>query len=376
MTQSPIEAILRFGQSPWLDYIDRRLLQSGELSRMIDCWGIRGVTTNPAIFEKAIMSSDDYDEQIAQCIAKGDAASDVYRSLVLEDVRMAADILREIYESKDGSDGFVSIEVSPRLVHDADGTISEAMLLWRALDRPNIMIKVPGTDEGLTATRELIALGINVNVTLLFSVDRYPKVFDAFCAGIEEAIAAGRPIARIASVAGFFLSRIDAMVDPLLEDIADHRAPGAGKARRLKGEIAIASARCAYAHFRTALRSARCQKLASTGARPQRLLWASTGTKNPAYSDIKYVEPLIGHDTVNTMPLETLRAYDDHGKPANRLGEGDEQSVKVLTALGGIGIDPESVADRLLAEGIRKFEEPFDRLHDVISERARRFVGS
>ena len=374
MNQSPIKSLLRFGQSPWLDFIERELVRSGELARMIDRWGIRGVTTNPAIFEKAITASPHYDEQIEQLATEGGTAADIYQALVLEDVREAADILLEVYTSTDGTDGFVSIEVSPRLVHDTTGTVSEAMMFWRALDRPNIMIKVPGTDEGLAATRELTARGINVNVTLLFSVDRYPKVIDAYLSGIENAAAAGRPITRIASVASFFLSRIDTMVDPLVDRIIEEGASEAGKAHRLKGEIAIASARCAYMHYRDTIDSARFQSLAKRGARPQRLLWASTGTKNAAYSDIKYVEPLVGADTVNTMPLETLRAYDDHGNPAARLGERDEQAPEVLAALSSIGIDPSSIATRLLEEGIVKFEEPFDRLHDALAERVRHFA--
>lgn len=376
MNQSPIKSLLRFGQSPWLDFIERGLLRSGELARMVDHWGIRGVTTNPAIFEKAITTSPHYDEQIEQLVTEGSTAAHIYQALVLEDVREAADVLLDVYERTDGADGFVSIEVSPRLVHDAAGTVTEAMMFWRTLDRANIMIKVPGTDEGLTATRELIARGINVNVTLLFSVDRYPKVIDAYLSGIEHAETAGCPIARIASVASFFLSRIDTIVDPLLDQIVDQRSPDADAARRLKGEIAIASARCAYVHFRDVLRSSRYQRLAKRGARPQRLLWASTGTKNSEYSDIKYVEPLIGADTVNTMPLDTLRAYDDHGDPAARLGERDEQAPEVLAALGAIGIDPGSISARLLAEGIVKFEEPFDRLRDALAERVRRFVAS
>lgn len=336
---------------------------------MIERWGIRGVTSNPTIFEKAIARSDDYEERITELMAARTSASDIYESLVLEDVRTAADVLRPVYDETHGRDGFVSLEVSPHLVQDTAGTISEAERFWALLDRPNIMIKVPGTTAGLPAIVRLIANGVNVNVTLLFSLERYRQVVDAYLSGLEDAEGAGRPLESIASVASFFLSRIDTMVDPLLDRIVVEKGSHARLAQRLKGEIAIASARRAYAIFRDVSRSTRFRRLAERGARPQRLLWASTGTKNPAYSDVKYVEPLIGLDTVNSMPLDTLKAYDDHGEPAQRLANDAQDAIEILSSLQNVGIDLERITERLLSEGITKFAEPFDALHRFLESR-------
>jgi transaldolase len=363
MTESPLRALLRCGQSPWLDFIQRGLLRSGELGRMVEHWGIRGVTSNPTIFEKAIAHSSDYDDETAALRAAGADADDIYEALVVDDIQAAADVLAPIYERTELADGFVSLEVSPHLVRDTAGTVSEARRLWALVDRPNLMIKVPGTLEGLAAVSALIADGINVNVTLLFSVARYRDVADAYMRGLESALAAGRPLDSVASVASFFLSRIDSMVDPLLDAIAARGGTDAVTARALRGETAIASAVEAYRYFRLALRGPRFERLAQRGARPQRLLWASTGTKDPAYSDIKYIEPLIAPDTVNTMPLATLEAYDDHGRPAVRLTGDAEAGADVLARLDEVGIDLDAVTDRLLEEGIAKFIEPFDALH-------------
>jgi len=364
--ESPVKRLLQYGQSPWLDFIQRGMLHSGELDNMIERWGIRGVTSNPSIFEKAICNSTDYDAQIDRLLADGHRAPEIYETLVLADVRSAADSLRGIFDTSDGRDGFVSLEVSPHLVRDTAGTIAEARRFWRLLDRPNVMIKVPATTEGLPAIRQLIAAGINVNITLLFSLARYAEVIDAYMGGLEDAIAAGRPVAGTSSVASFFLSRIDTLIDEQIDAVAAANPGRAEEAQRLKGSIAIASARCAYEMFQDAVGSERFLKLAARGGRMQRLLWASTGTKNPAYSDVKYVEPLIGPDTVSTLPLETLQAYDDHGSPAERLTANLEEARDALRALEGVGIDLHAATDQLLEAGIGKFIEPFEALHRAL----------
>ncbi len=335
---------------------------------MIGEWGLRGVTSNPSIFEKAIAESGDYDDQIDALVAAGQPTQDIYETLVVDDIRAAADILRPVYEETDGADGFVSVEVSPHLVRDTAGTVGEARRWWTRVDRPNLMVKVPGTREGLPAITALIAEGINVNVTLLFALDRYREVVDAWLRGLEGA-SEKRSLRSVASVASFFLSRIDVAVDPLLDRIARRGGPEADTAGDLLGEVAIACARQAYAAFRDSVRDERFARLAEQGARPQRLLWASTGIKNPAYSDVKYVEPLIGPDTVNTMPLETLEAYHDHGQPEARLTPDGGDSADVLGALARLGVDLGSVTDRLLEEGIAKFVEPFDALHRALDDR-------
>lgn len=371
MNDSPLKSLLRFGQSPWLDFIQQDLIRSGELGAMIDRWGIRGVTSNPSIFEKAVSDSTDYDNQINRLAAVGMTTAEVYEALVIDDIQAAADVLMPVYDVSGGGDGFVSLEVSPHLVRDTEGTVGEARRLWARVDRPNVMIKVPGTAEGLPAITRLIAEGINVNVTLLFSLERYGEVIEAYLRGLEDAVDAGRPLISVASVASFFLSRIDSMVDPMLDKIVAQGDSGAETAQGLKGEIAIASARRAYGIFQSGLHDQRFQDLAARGARPQRLLWASTGTKNPAYSDVKYVEPLIGPDTVNTMPLATLEAYDDHGQPTGRLTEDNDDAAGILATLQRLGIDLDSITDRLLEEGIEKFVESFDALHRALDDRRR-----
>ena len=288
--------------------------------------------------------------------------TEIYRALAVEDIRMAADQLRPLYDRLEGRDGFVSLEVSPRLAHDPKGTVSEARMLWEAVNRPNIFIKVPATREGLPAIRKLIAEGINVNITLLFGLQRYREVAEAYLAGLEDRVGLRLPLDRIASVASFFLSRIDVMVDPVLEEKIAAGGPVGKLASALRGEAAISSAKTAYHIFQELFASARFENLFRWGARIQRLLWASTGTKNPAYSDVKYVEPLIGPDTINTMPLETLRAYRDHGRPAARLAHGLAEAENVLRDLPGLGIDLDRVTQALEDEGIEKFVRPYDNL--------------
>lgn len=368
---SPLKKLRELGQSPWLDHLERNLLRSGELAAMIEHWGICGITSNPAIFEKAIGRTQQYDERIAVLARDGRSTAEIYETLVLEDIGAAADALLDTHAASGGRDGFVCLEVSPHLANDAAGTVAEGERWWAALARPNVMIKVPATAGGLAAIRELTARGINVNVTLLFSLERYQEVTDAFIGGLEEVARAGRDVERLASVASFFLSRIDSMIDARLEPMIAEKGRYFEQARGLRGEIAIASAKRAYSIFEQVFGSKRFRKLSRHGAQPQRLLWASTGTKNPQYSDIKYIEPLIGPGTVSTMPLETLRAYDDHGEPAVRLKDDQAPASAVLKTLATLGIDLREVTDRLLDEGIEKFVQPFDTLFEVIDAKRR-----
>lgn len=368
MADSPLTKLQEFGQSPWLDFLDRGLLDSGRLAWMIEHWGIRGVTSNPAIFEQAIVHTGHYRDQIAALAREGLSAGEIYERIAIDDIRAAADVLLPVYEQSGRRDGFVSLELSPHLVDDTQATVTEGRRLWRLLERPNVMLKVPGTEAGLMAVRQLIADGMNINVTLLFALERYREVTGAYLEGLEYALEAGHSLKRIASVASFFLSRIDSIIDPLLEPLVIEGGSQGEKARRLRGEIAIASARRAYVIFRKMFASKRFRELERHGARAQRLLWASTGTKNPIYSDVKYVEALIGPNTVNTMPLATLEAYDDHGSPADRLAGGGGAAARMLKELGGLGIDLEEQCRRLLADGIVKFVQPFDALHEAIEE--------
>jgi transaldolase/glucose-6-phosphate isomerase len=357
---NPLLRLEQLGQSLWLDYIRREMVTSGELRRLIEEDGLKGITSNPAIFEKAIAGSKDYDQAIRALAMRNKSVAEIYQTLTVEDVRWAAEVFLPLYEKLDGRDGFVSLEVNPHLARDPDGTIAEARRLWKEAERPNIFIKVPATLEGLPAVTRLISEGINVNVTLLFGLPRYEKVIDAYLAGLEERVARGASLKRVASVASFFLSRIDVLVDPLLEKILAAGGPQAKIAANLRGEVAVACAKMAYSIYQRIFGSQRFQALAAKGARPQRVLWASTSTKNPKYSDVKYVEPLIGPDTINTMPLETLHAYRDHGDPAPRLEEGLDQAARVLQHLPALGIDLNQVAQQLEDEGIEKFNKPYD----------------
>ena len=320
MKKNPLFVLEAFGQSIWIDFIRRGMISSGELAHLIEEDGISGVTSNPSIFEKAITESHDYDESIRGMILKGKTSAEIYQRLTVEDIQSVADLLRPTYDRTNGGDGFVSLEVSPRLAHDTSGTITEARLLWSLVNRPNTMIKVPATAEGLPAIRQLTGEGINVNITLLFGLPRYREVTDAYISGLEILAAKGKPLERIASVASFFLSRIDVLIDPRLEKIMEAENQQAALATGMHGQIAIASAKAAYQMYKEIFGSERFVRLANKGARSQRLLWASTSSKNPAYSDTKYVEALIGPDTINTVPIETLNAYRDHGRPELNSG--------------------------------------------------------
>jgi transaldolase len=305
------------------------------------------------------VATGDYDEEIRTLARGGRGTAEIGRAIMVRDVQDAADQLRPLYEAREGRDGFASLEVSPDLAADTPGTISEARQLWAALDRPNVFIKVPATREGLPAIRQLISEGINVNVTLLFGLERYREVAEAYIAGLEDRLAQGQPIGRVASVASFFLSRIDVLLDPRLEQLAQGERDNPEGVRGLKGQVAIASARVAYRIYRELFEGKRFQALAGEGARPQRLLWASTGTKNPEYSDVKYVEALIGPNTVNTLPRETLEAYRDHGNPEHRLETEVDQAQAVLDRLPELGINLLDATQQLEREGVRKFVDSF-----------------
>ncbi len=353
---NPLKQLGALGQSIWLDYIRRDMIVSGELQRLIEEDGLRGMTSNPAIFEKAIVESHDYDADIRAQTLAGKPAKAIYETISQCDVQSAADVFHPVYVSTGGIDGYVSLEVNPHLAHDTAGTIDEARRLWRSLNRPNVFIKVPATVEGLPAIRQLICEGINVNVTLIFGLPRYRQVAEAFIAGLEARAVQGSPVNHIASVASFFVSRIDALIDPLLEKHGDPVA------KSICGEVAVASAKTAYQFYKEIFGSDRFAKLAAQGAQVQRLLWASTGTKNPAYSDVKYIEALIGPDTVNTIPLETLIAYRDRGNPESRLEKDAGVAAHILKRLPELGIDIDQITQQLEDEGVAKFNKPFDEL--------------
>jgi transaldolase len=370
MKDNPLKILATLGQSIWLDYIQRDLIASGELERLIEEDGLRGMTSNPSIFEKAITNSQDYDEDIQTMATKGMSVKEIYEVLSVGDVQSAADEFRSLYEETDGLDGYVSLEVNPHLAHDVDGTVAEARRLWGLLDRPNVFIKVPATAEGIPAIQQLISEGVNINVTLLFGLDQYRKAAEAYIAGIETRAAQGKPVKHVASVASFFVSRIDSLVDSLLERALVPSGEQADLAKKLLGQIAIASARLAYQIYEEVFGSERFKRLAEKEARVQRLLWASTSTKNPRYSDVKYIESLIGPNTVNTVPVETLNAYRDHGNPKIRIKENVEEASFAFQQLPRLGINIDEVTQQLEDEGVEKFNQPFDKLMATLAARS------
>ena len=370
MRSNPLKQLETLGQSIWLDYIRRDLIAKGELRRLIEEDGLRGMTSNPSIFEKAMVESHDYDDDIRALALKGMGAKEIYEALSQRDVQSAADVFRPLYDRTGGKDGYVSLEVNPHLAHDTNGTIQEARRLWVALDRPNVFIKVPATTEGPPVIQRLISEGINVNVTLLFGLPRYRQVAEAYLAGIDARASQGQAVERVASVASFFVSRIDALVDLMLEPILAQGGEKADLAKAVRGHVAVASARMAYRNYKEIFGGDRFRTLAARGARGQRLLWASTGTKNPEYKDVKYVEALIGPDTVNTVPLETLDAYRDHGEPEARLERDVAEAARVLKRLPERGISLEKVTQQLEDEGVAKFNKPFDKLMETLAQRS------
>ena len=366
---NPLLELRKLGQSVWLDDIGRAMLDDGSLARLIEQDGIAGVTSNPAIFANSMMKEPRYAQAVATLLPKVSSSMALYEELALEDLGRAADLLRRNYDGTSGGDGFVSLEVSPHLAYHTAGSVAEGQRLWRRLERPNAMIKIPGTEAGLPAIRELLTAGINVNVTLLFSPERYRAVAQAYFDALEARLAARKPIERIASVASFFLSRIDTHVDKVLDGLA---ASGQPAARTLRGKAAIASACRAYEIYEGLSASPRWEELARRGARPQRLLWASTSAKDPTYSPIKYVEELIGPETVNTMPLETITAYRRLGRPELRLERHIAQASDAREGLERLGVDLDAVAEQLEREGVVKFVEPFDRIQRWLEEQRSR----
>jgi transaldolase/glucose-6-phosphate isomerase len=367
---NPLKSLQEYGQSVWLDYVRRDMLNDGRLKRLVEEDGLAGVTSNPSIFEKAIAGSADYDPVIQALAAEGLDAASVFERLAVEDIRHAADILRPVYDRTRGADGFISLEVSPYLALATEPTIEEARRLWREVDRPNLMIKVPGTQAGVPAIRQLISEGININITLLFAISAYQAVAEAYIGGLETFHASGGDISGIASVASFFVSRIDSAIDKKIEQrIADGAALDEAAIKALEGKVAIANAKLAYVHYQELCRTDRWRRLAEKGAKPQRLLWASTGTKNPAYSDVLYVEELIGADTVNTMPPATMDAFRGRGKLRRSLTEDVEGARKVLTETERLGLDLEKVTADLVIDGVRLFAEAADQLYAAVNRK-------
>ncbi|NER81366.1 MAG: transaldolase [Leptolyngbya sp. SIO1D8] len=365
---NPILHLKDYGQSVWMDNLGRDILQSGELEKLIDSRDVHGITSNPAIFEKAIAGNAIYDADIEAGIRAGKSVDEIYESLVFEDIRNACDVLMPIYKASSGVDGYVSLEVPPSLARDTESTLREARRYFQTLQRPNLMIKIPGTPEGLPAVEAAIREGINVNVTLLFSVQSYIDTAWAYIRGLEARAAAGQDVRNIASVASFFLSRIDTKVDGQLSGLAAQNddADLQAQLQAAKGKVAIANAKIAYQEYKQIIQSDRWQALVEKGARVQRLLWASTSTKNPDYSDVMYVDELIGPDTVNTLPPNTIEACADHCDVASRIETDVAEAQQLIASLSELGIDLEQVMDELLEEGIEKFVKPFDSLMDSL----------
>ncbi len=363
MSSNILMELLHYGQSVWYDNIHRGLLHSGELQRLVD-EGVRGVTSNPTIFKNAISQGEEYRNDIATLSQQGKSTLEIYEALAIADIGAAADVLRPVYEQSDALDGYVSIEVNPLLAHDTQATIAEARRLFATLNRPNIMIKVPATPEGIPAIRTLISEGVNVNVTLLFAIEMYRRAAEAYIAGLEDAAAAGRQLKRIASVASFFVSRVDTLADRLLQAKIEATQDEAEKARlrALQGKLAIANAKIAYREYKELFGSPRFLRLTEQGARPQRLLWASTSTKNPAYRDVVYVEELIGSPTVNTMPPQTLQAFKEHGQLRNSLEEDLAGAEATIRQFEEVGLNLRAITDQLLEEGVAAFSQSFNEL--------------
>jgi len=367
---SKLAELEKLGQSVWFDFIRRSLITSGELQKLI-AKGVRGITSNPAIFEKAIAGSDDYDEDIKRLSQADKSVVEIYEALAFEDIGRAADLLRKVYDTSDGIDGYVSLEVNPHLANDTDKTIQEAIRLFETLRRPNVMIKVPATAAGLSAITQLIAAGVNVNVTLIFGLENYKAVADAYISGLEKLAetapkaTAGHPVNQVASVASFFVSRVDSAIDKELEKINQ---------RALLGKSAIANSKLAYAEFGKIFSGSRWQSLMNRGARVQRVLWASTSTKNPNYVDTLYVDELIGRDTVNTIPPATLDSFLDHGKVAETLNANWEDAREHIDKLAKLGIDLQAITRQLQEDGVVAFAKPFDALMQSIAEKRKRLL--
>jgi transaldolase len=372
---NPLLQLSAHGQSYWLDNLTRDALESGELLRRVRDEGLRGVTSNPKTFHDSFLNSARYDDQLHAAVAEGRSNAEIYELLMVSDVQRACDTLRPVYDATRGLDGYVSLEVSPYLAHDSEGSIAEGERLARSVERPNLMIKIPGTKAGVSAVERLLVRGIHVNITLLFSVERYLEFAGAYARALEERQRAGKSVADVHSVASFFLSRIDVLVDKRLNELArdERRSPTEPKPTELLGKTAIANAKLAYQAYQASIADERWLRLARAGASPQRLLWASTGTKNRAYCDVMYVEPLIGKDTISTMPEETIAAFADHGVVADTLEQGVPEARNVMAALERLQLDFGAIAEQLENEGIQKFIEPFDEVQKTLNERRSKF---
>jgi transaldolase len=366
---NPIRAIRGFGQSVWLDYIRRGMIVEGELQQLMAQDGLRGLTSNPSIFEQVIASSGDYEKDIRLIARQGRSVEDIHDSLTFKDIGMAADMFRPLYEQTDGAHGYVGLEIDPHLAYDEEKTLQEARRLWRALERPNLMLKVPATNEGVSSMRQLIREGINVNTTLLFGLPRYRQAAQAYIEGLEARAADGRPVSWVGSVASFFISRIDVMIDDILKH-REHLPEAAARVDQVYGQTGIASAKLVYQIYKEIFESDRFGALRDKGAHPQRLLWASTSTKSGEFSDIKYVEALIGPDTISAMSLETLNGYRDHGEPKLRLTQDLRGARQVMDSLPILDINIEKVTQSLEEQGVERFIQAYDRLMHTI-EKAR-----
>ena len=368
---NPLLQLKTQGQSVWYDTVDRAQLDNGLFQRMLDEDGVAGVTSNPTIFQKSISQGDAYDEQITQLIRENKSTSEIYEALVIRDIRTVADMLLPIYEKANRQDGFVSLEVSPDLAHDSEATLNEARRFWKLVDRPNLMIKIPATPEGLPVVRQTLAEGMNINITLIFSIEDYREVAEAYISALEERNAEGKDISHIASVASFFVSRVDTLVDQLLENKmkATNDSTEQQKLKSLEGKAAIANARLVYQDFKHIFHSPRFETLKHSGAHVQRPLWASTSTKNPAYRDVLYAEELVGPDTVDTMPLETIENFRDHGKVRLSVEDDIQQAKDEFAELEKVGIHYDQVTQQLQDEGVQKFADSFHELFKGIESK-------
>jgi transaldolase len=361
MGSSPLSHLSALGQSVWIDFLSRESIREGHLKRLIDEDSVVGATSNPTIFQKAMTAGNAYDEQLRKEAGRGSNTKETFWALAERDIKDACDLFREVWDAGAGRDGYVSLEVDPGLAYDTLATYREAIRLHKAVDRPNLMVKIPATKPGLAAIEDVVAKGHSINVTLIFSLRRYAEVAESYVRGIERLVAEGGDPRKVASVASFFISRIDTEADRRLDEIGGHD--------ELKGKLAIANAKLAYQHYKRAFTGSRWEYLAGKGATPQRVLWASTSTKNPAYRDTMYVEELIGADTVNTMPEETIRDFQDHGKPAPRLEQGVAQAKRLLEELAAAGVDYDDLTDTLEREGVEKFSASFDELLQALGEK-------
>jgi transaldolase len=372
-TQNALLGLQKYGQSVWLDYIRRNIILNGDLQKLIDQDGLRGITSNPSIFEKAIGGSNDYTDLLTQLGKQGLPTGQIYERIVVRDIQDSADKLLPVYKSTNRRDGYVSLEVSPTLARDTQGTMEEARRLWKAVNRPNIMIKVPGTPEGVEPVQRLTSEGLNINITLLFAQEAYVAVAEAFLDGLEAALKAGEDISGIASVASFFVSRIDTLVDSTIEErLKTAKGDNAQLLDSLRGKVAIANAKQAYRYYQKMIESPRWKALAARGAQSQRLLWASTSTKNPKYRDVLYIEELIGPDTVNTIPPATMDAFRDHGVLRRTLDADLAAADKTMSNLEKAGISMKQVTGKLLDDAIRLFDDAFKQLHQVVEQKRAR----